>query len=68
MIGYKKPLKSDMLGHKKPLDKNMMGHKMPLENLENVVDVTKKLEQNKKTGGLERAKRNLGSTLGQIDA
>jgi hypothetical protein len=68
MIGYKKALKSDMLGYKKPLGKNMLGHKMPFENIETIVNVTKKLEQNKKSGGLERAKRNIGSTLGQINA
>jgi len=68
MIGYKKPLKSDMLGYKRPLGKNMMGHKMPLEDIEKVNVVTKKLEENKKSGGLERARRNVGATLGQINA
>lgn len=58
-IGYKRPLGMKMLGHKKPMGKNTLGNKMagaepPLETL------TRKLEQEKKAGGLERVRRNGG--------
>lgn len=66
MIGHKKPLGKSMIGHKKPLEMGMMGHKTPLSHLSKVVDLTNNLEQNKKSGGLERAQRKLGSmNLGQ---
>ncbi len=64
MIGYKKPLAMEMIGHKQPLG-SMLGFKKPLENIKKMPEVTKELEQNKKVGGLERARRGLGSNLGQ---
>lgn len=68
MLGFKKPLKNDMMGYKKPLGNNMLGFKKPLEDLEKVADLTKKLETVKKAGGLERVRRNVGSKLGDINA
>lgn len=58
-IGYKRPLGMKMLGYKKPMGKNMIGYKMA--GAEAPVDIlTRKLEQQKKAGGLERVRRNGG--------
>lgn len=65
MLGSKKPLGYEMLGHRQPLGKNMIGYKSPLEHIPKMNVQTQQLEQQKKTGGLERARRNVGSKLGQ---
>lgn len=64
MIGYKKPLGMKMLGHKKALGKAMLGSKMPLMEVLGVANMTRKLEQEKKSGGLERSKRGSGWNQG----
>ncbi len=65
MLGHKKSLGMHMLGHKLPLGKMMLGHKAPMEHLAKMADLTRGLEAQKKSGGLERAKRNGGwSSLG----
>jgi hypothetical protein len=64
MLGHKQPLGMHMLGHKMPLGKMMLGHKAPMEHLAKMMDMTKRLEGQKKSGGLERAKRGVGSNLG----
>ena len=64
MIGHKQPLSTRMLGHKMPLGKGMMGHKRPLLAEMGVAQMTRKLEEQKKAGGLERAKRGSGWNQG----
>lgn len=64
MIGHKQPLSKKMIGHKMPLGKAMLGHKRPLLGEMVVADMTRKLEENKKMGGLERAKRGSGWNQG----
>lgn len=64
MLGSKKPLSYEMLGHKQPLGKNMLGHKSPMEHLPKMAEAKQQLAENKKIGGLERAKRGYGSNLG----
>ncbi len=64
MLGFKKPLATEMLGYKQPLG-SMLGTKKPLENIKKIADVTKELNETKKTGGVERIRRNEGSKLGQ---
>ncbi len=54
-----------MLGHKQPLSNNMLGNKKPLFDNPKMNVQTQKLEEQKKVGGLERAKRGNGSKLGQ---
>lgn len=63
MIGHKMPLGGNMIGHKMPLGKGMLGHKRVLGDMV-VATMTRKLEENKKAGGLERAKRNEGWNKG----
>jgi hypothetical protein len=53
MLGYKKSLSKSMIGHKMPLGANMMGYKMPLMSTQGVPQMTRELEQNKKSS-LER--------------
>lgn len=65
MLGHKKPLGYEMLGHRQPLGKNMLGYKSPMEHLPKMNVQTQQLEQQKKAGSLERAKRGNGSKLGQ---
>jgi len=64
MIGHKQPLGTGMLGHKMPLGKNMIGHKAPMQHLAKMEMATQQLAEQKKAGGLERAKRGNGSNLG----
>lgn len=64
MLGHKKPLGYEMLGHRAPLGKNMIGYKTPMEHLPKMVEAKQQLAEQKKIGGLERAKRNVGSKLG----
>lgn len=64
MLGHKKPLGYEMLGHRQPLGKNMLGYKSPMEHLPKMENANQKLAENKKIGGLERAKRGYGSNLG----
>lgn len=64
MIGFKKPLATEMLGHKQPLG-SMLGTKKPLENIKKIAQVTQELGENKKVGGLEKARRGNGHKLGQ---
>lgn len=64
MLGSKKPLGYEMLGHRQPLGKNMLGYKSALEHIPKMAEQTQQLAENKKTGGLERAKRGYGSNLG----
>lgn len=63
MIGYKQALGSSMIGHKKPLGSSMIGYKKPLGEMA-VQLMTSELGQQKKSGGLERAKRNEGWNKG----
>jgi hypothetical protein len=65
MIGYKKSLGNSMMGYKKALGKHMMGHRSPLLDLAKIDIVTRDLEEKKKSGGLERAKRGSGWKMGQ---
>ncbi len=64
MIGFKQPLGNSKIGFKKPLG-SMFGHKTPLSHIQKMDVQTQQLAENKKAGSLERAKRNLGSKLGQ---
>lgn len=64
MIGHKKPLGMKMMGYKKALGKAMLGSKMPLMEVLGVANMTRKLEQEKKSGGLERSKRGNGWNQG----
>ena len=64
MLGYKQPLGDSKIGYKKPLG-SMLGTKKPLSNLAPMDTVTRQLEEQKKIGGLERAKRGNGANLGQ---
>ena len=64
MIGHKKTLGSGMIGHKMHLSGGMVGHKSPMEHLAKVAVMTQDLAEKKKSGGLERAKRGMGSKLG----
>lgn len=65
MIGYKKSLGGSMMGYRKTLGKAMMGHRSPLLDLMKVDVMTRDMNEKKKTGGLERAKRGGGWQLGQ---
>lgn len=64
MIGHKQPLSTHMLGSKAPLGVGMIGHKRPLLGGMAVGEMTRKLEEQKKTGGLERSKRGSGYNQG----
>ena len=64
MIGHRKPLGTGMIGHRRPLGKEMIGHKAPLLAEMGVAQMTRKLDEQKKAGGLERAKRNQGWNQG----
>ena len=64
MIGHKQPLSAKMLGHKMPLGVGMLGHRRPLLGGMAVATMTRELAQEKKAGGLERAKRNSGWNQG----
>jgi hypothetical protein len=66
MIGHKQPLGTGMIGHKMPLGKGMIGHKAPLQHLAKMAEATQQLAERKKAGGLERAKRGMGSKLGDL--
>lgn len=57
------PLGGKMIGHKQALGKGMMGHKRVLGDMV-VATMTRKLDQEKKAGGLERAKRGAGWNQG----
>jgi hypothetical protein len=65
MLGHKQPLSNNMLGNKKPLESAMLGNKKPLFDNPKMNVQTQKLAEQKKVGGLERAKRGNGSKLGQ---
>lgn len=65
LVGYKKSLGNSMMGYKRALGKAMMGHRSPLSDLMKIDIVTRDLEEKKKSGGLERAKRGSGWRLGQ---
>lgn len=64
MIGHKQALSKKMMGHKMPLGKGMLGHKRPLLGEMAVEVMTRKLDEQKKAGGLERAKRGAGWNQG----
>jgi len=64
MLGSKQPLGQYMMGLKKPLS-YMLGGKSPMSHLPKKHEAINKLNENKKSSGLERAMRKEGRSLGQ---